>query len=147
MARLSLRGKDEVDAVQVLGDDRARRQLCSNCGKTTSSDFNLCSNCDQTSRQGYAHAAHYLHYLFLVNLTRVIWTCNGCNKSCTEIKDTLCYFCNTCKFYLCRSCFEPKKYSLHQHDLSKTDVRCVYHGSSGSWKCDCCGGNNGFGHL
>ena len=147
-------GRDDVDAA-VFGRSRTTSQLCSHCGKTIQSsdpafqcqpcDFKLCSNCDKT--RGYAHYAHISHYLFLVNLVHEIWTCNGCNKSCTEIKETSCYLCNVCKFYLCLSCFEPKRYLLHQHDLTKTDVRSVYPGSRGGWKCDCCGGNNGPRHL
>jgi hypothetical protein len=155
MTDLFHNGRVETDAV-VVGAGGTKSQLCSNCGNTVqnsrlvdefqASDSKLCSNCKKPHGHSHAHAAHLSHYLFLVNLIHVIWTCNGCNKSCTELQDTLCYFCDICKFYLCRSCFEPKKYLLHQHGLTKTDVRCIYTASQGGWKCDCCGGNNGRGH-
>lgn len=149
-------GKDETDAVSVRPYvTTSRSKKCSHCGKAIKEsrpelesepcDSELCSNCLQS--QGYAHPAHIQHFLFLVNLMHEIWTCNGCNKSSTQIKETVCYFCDVCKFYLCRSCFKPKKYLLHGHDLTKTDVRCIYHQSHGRWKCDCCGGNNGPDHY
>lgn len=147
-------GRDVINAV-VDGAAVVANDSCSYCGderiknsrpafQCHPCDFKLCSTCAQT--EGYAHPAHISHYLYLVNIVDETWKCNGCGNSSRETNDSSCYFCSSCKFYLCRKCFEPRRYPLHQHDLTKTDVRCVYHRSSGAWICNCCGGNNGVGH-
>ena len=144
MAQAIPTGRDECDAVPASGgnvpgsgsDYAAKNPWRPN-------DFKR-----QTPDRGHPHPAHYSHYLFLMNITHMIWKCNGCNRSSTDIRDTTCYSCSSCKFYLCKDCFEPRvDDTIHQHALVKTDVRCVYHASHGGWKCDCCGGNNGFENL
>lgn len=149
-------GGDEMDAVVVGVGSETTRPLCIECGEKIenshitsfqcqTSESSLCSRCARIKKHVYSHSAHPFHFLSWVDFKEVIWTCNGCNRPSTMIKDTKCYFCSICKFYLCQTCFEPKKYFLHEHFLEKTDVRNVYLG--GGWKCDCCGGNNGLGQL
>ena len=92
------------------------------------------------------HPAHNCS-LSLITVINVIWTCNGCKKSCKELKDTDCYHCSSCDFYLCQSCCQPKKYLVHECDLIKTDVTSIYVGTKDVWLCDCCGGNNGPNHV
>ena len=144
MANVRCGGRDEFDAVVVGGTNTTGSQLYSNCGKK---NFRGTSNCNQTQEKSHHHPAHYFHCLFLVTLKDMVWKCNGCNKSCTEIQDQSCYSCRSCKFYLCQKCFQPKQNELHEHPLMKTDVTQVYRESRGGWKCDCCGGNNGPGDL
>ena len=107
-------------------------------------------NTDQVKADaGIAEKIHPAHNcpLSLITVINKIWTCNGCKKSCKELEDTNCYHCSSCDFYLCQSCYQPKKYLVHEHDLTKTDVTSIYVRSKGVWQCDCCERNYGPNHL
>ena len=137
---------DQVETDAVIAE---KHQSCSRChvtvlGSRQSRQDILCSSCVKT--QGFDHPAHKCS-LFLMTVINIIWTCSGCKKSCKDLEDTSCYHCSSCDFNLCQSCYQPKKYLVHKHDLTKTDVTSVYVRTKGNWRCDCCGGNNGPNHL
>ena len=142
-------GKDECDAVVV---DNCGLQKCSLCKATITSfkpafdclpcGFKLCHDC----YRGFKHPAHVEHALFWLNPTQQhgrTWKCGACDKIGTQNGETRCYHCKDCDFNLCKSCFEAIKRPLHEHFLSRTDVRYKYHRSFGEWCCDSCGRNNG----
>lgn len=142
-------GRTESDAVVVL---QARERRCSSCFEPLSQlekpayhcntcDYTICGTCDRPK----PHPVHPAHGVYYVTPTSQ-WRCDVCFRSCEEIREKKCYFCEQCDFYFCTRCYGSLNSPLHVHSLRRTDVRCVYHQSRGAWSCDACGHNNGPGH-